>query len=157
MVVKLKVSQVWLCNPMNYTVHGILQARIPEWVAFPFSRGSSQPRDRTQVSFIEGGFFTSWATREAQAYWSGYHFPSPADLPDPGIKPWSLALQVDSLPTELSGKPGMEGSKANWRNWPWLKVGTPFNASQSLAQGTQVPCYQVFQKFKKKPEIWILT
>ena len=46
--------------------HGLLQARILEWVAFPFSRGSSQPRDRTQVSHIAGGFFTSWATREAQ-------------------------------------------------------------------------------------------
>ena len=49
---------------MDYTVHGILQARIPEWVAFLSSRGSSQPRDRTQVSRIAGGFFTSWATRE---------------------------------------------------------------------------------------------
>ena len=47
------------CNPMDYTVHGILQARILEWEAFPFSRGSSQPRDRTQVSKIAGGFFTS--------------------------------------------------------------------------------------------------
>ena len=44
----------------------ILQARILEWVAFPFSRGSSQLRDQTQVSRIAGGFFTSWATREAQ-------------------------------------------------------------------------------------------
>ena len=50
---------------MDYTVHGILQARILEWVAVPFSRGSSQPRDWTQVSLIAGGFFTSWATREA--------------------------------------------------------------------------------------------
>ena len=50
---------------MDYTIHGILQARILEWVAFPFSRGSSQPRDQTQVSHIAGGFFTSWATREA--------------------------------------------------------------------------------------------
>ena len=48
----------------DYTVQGILQARILEWVAFPFSRGSSQPRDQTQVSHIAGGFFTSWATRE---------------------------------------------------------------------------------------------
>ena len=40
-----------------YTVHGVLQARTLEWVAFPFSRGSSQPRDRTQVSPIAGGFF----------------------------------------------------------------------------------------------------
>ena len=44
---------------------------ILEWVAFPFSRGSLQPRDRTQVSHIAGGFLTSWATREAQEYWSG--------------------------------------------------------------------------------------
>ena len=48
-----------LCHPMDYRVHGILQARILEWVAFPFSRGSSQPRDQTQVSHIAGGFFTS--------------------------------------------------------------------------------------------------
>ena len=52
-----------LCDPMDYTVHGILQARILEWVAFPFSRLSSQPRDQTQVSRIAGGFFTSWAPR----------------------------------------------------------------------------------------------
>ena len=47
---------------------GILQARILEWAAMPFSSGSSQPRDRTQVSLIAGGFFTVWATREAQEY-----------------------------------------------------------------------------------------
>ena len=46
-------------NYMDYTVHGILQARILEWGVFPFSGGSSQPRDRTQVSLIAGGFFTS--------------------------------------------------------------------------------------------------
>ena len=46
------------CDPMDYTVHGILQARILEWVAFPFSRESSQPRDRTQVPHIAGRFFT---------------------------------------------------------------------------------------------------
>ena len=59
--VKVKVAQscLILCDPMDYTAHGILQARILEWVAFPFSRGSSQPRDRTQVSRIAGGFFTS--------------------------------------------------------------------------------------------------
>ena len=50
---------------MDSTVHGIPQAGILEWVAFPFSRGSSQPRDQTQVSHIAGGYFTSWATREA--------------------------------------------------------------------------------------------
>ena len=50
--------------------HGILQAGILEWVAFPFSRESYQPRDQTQVSCTAGGFFTSWATREAQECWS---------------------------------------------------------------------------------------
>ena len=52
--VKVKVAQSCptLCNPMDYTVHGILQARILEWVAVPFSRGSSQARDQTQVSHI---------------------------------------------------------------------------------------------------------
>ena len=50
---------------------GILQARILEWVAMPSSKGSSQPRDRTQISRIAGGFFTIRATRGAQGYWSG--------------------------------------------------------------------------------------
>ena len=64
--VKVAQSCPTLCNPMDYTVHGILQARILEWVAFPFYRGSSQPRDQTQVSCMAGGLFTSWAKREAQ-------------------------------------------------------------------------------------------
>ena len=58
-----------LCDPMDYTVRGILQARILECVAFPSSRGSSQPRDQTQASCIAGRFFTSWATREAPKKW----------------------------------------------------------------------------------------
>jgi len=65
--IKVKVAQSCPtpCDAMDYPVHGILQARILEWVAFPFSRGSSQPKDQTQVSHTAGGFFTSWATREA--------------------------------------------------------------------------------------------
>ena len=59
------LSHATLCDPMDYIVHGILQARILEWAAFPFFRESSQPRNQTQVSHIAGGFFTSWATREA--------------------------------------------------------------------------------------------
>ena len=50
---------------MDYPVHEILQARILDWVALPFSRGSSQPRDRTQVSHIAGKFFTSWANSQS--------------------------------------------------------------------------------------------
>ena len=65
---KVNVTQLrpTLCNPMAYTVHGILQARILVWVAMPSSRGSSQPRDQTQVSHITGRFFICWATREAR-------------------------------------------------------------------------------------------
>ena len=65
---KVKVAQLCptLHDPMDYTVHGVLQARMLEWVAFPFSRASSEPRDRTQVSHIADTYFTSWATREAQ-------------------------------------------------------------------------------------------
>ena len=54
-----------LYSPPGSSVHGILQARILEWVAIPFSRGSSQPRDWTQISHIAGRSFTIWATREA--------------------------------------------------------------------------------------------
>ena len=64
--VKVEVAQSCpaLCDPMDYTVHGILQATTLEWVTFPFSRGSSQPKDQTQVSHIAGRFFTSRATRQ---------------------------------------------------------------------------------------------
>ena len=60
-----------VCDPMECSlwgssVHGIFRARILEWVAISFSRGSSQPRDRTQVSHIVGRRFTIWATREVQ-------------------------------------------------------------------------------------------
>ena len=66
-------SCLTLCDPMDYTVHEILQPRILKWVAVPFSKGSYQPGGRTQVSGIAGGFFTSWATREApkKQEWNG--------------------------------------------------------------------------------------
>ena len=59
-----------LCNPMDCSlpgssIHGILQSRIFEWVAIPFCRGSSQPKDQTQVSCIAGKSFTVWVVREA--------------------------------------------------------------------------------------------
>ena len=83
--VKVSVAQLCptLCDPMDCSlpgssVHGILQTRILEWVAIPFSRGSSWPRDWTCVSWIGGGFFTFLATQEAstlitrfKSYFSG--------------------------------------------------------------------------------------
>ena len=85
-------------------VYGTLQVRILEWVAAPFSRGSSQPRDQT--SALQMDSLTRWATGEAQEYWSGLPIPFLADLLDPRIKPGSPALQADSLPAEVPGKPG---------------------------------------------------
>ena len=66
--VLLAQSCLTLCNPMDCSspgsfVHGILQARTLEWVAIPYSRGSSWPRDWTQVSRSAGRFFTIWTTR----------------------------------------------------------------------------------------------
>ena len=74
LIINTKESEVaqscpTLCNPMDCSlpgssVHGIFQARVLEWGAISFSRGSSRPRDRTQVSCIVGRRFTIWATRE---------------------------------------------------------------------------------------------
>ena len=67
MNVKVKVTplRLTLLDPIDCTIHGILQARILEWVIVPFSRRSFLPGDQTQLSHIASGFFTSWATREA--------------------------------------------------------------------------------------------
>ena len=71
MYVKVLVAQLCLtlcnhtdCSPSGSSAHRILQERILEWVAIPFSRGSSQPRDQTRFSCIIGRFFTVWVTRE---------------------------------------------------------------------------------------------
>ena len=74
-----------LCDPMDYSplgssVHGILQARILEWVTISFSRGSSWPRDRTWVFCIAGRFFIVWATREAQNTHCGERAPPVAKV-----------------------------------------------------------------------------
>ena len=57
------------CSPPGFSVHGISQARILEWIAIPFSRGSSQPRDGTPVSCTAGRFFTVWTTGKSLSSW----------------------------------------------------------------------------------------
>ena len=104
---KVKVTQSCrtLCDPMDYTVHGILQARILEWVVFSLLQGifptqglnPSLPRCRQifyQLNHKGSARILEWVA-----------YPSPADLPDPGIEPESPALQLESLPTKLWGKP----------------------------------------------------
>ena len=124
-----------LCDPMDCLVHGILQAKILEWVAFPFSmdlpaQGSnlglpncrqilyllSHQRSLRALCMHAKSFqscptlcnLTNCSCRtplsmgfSRQECWSGLPFPSPGNLPNPGIKPSSPALQADSLPTEL--------------------------------------------------------
>ena len=82
-----------LHDPMDYNLpsssfHGILQARVLEWVAISFSRGSSRPRDQTWVSCIPGRCFNLWATREA--LWD-YHYNCWLPLT------WNLLLLISKL------------------------------------------------------------
>ena len=82
----------------------ILQAGTLEWVAMPSSRESSQPKDRTQVSHIADRFFAIWATREAVNTGVG-SLSLLQGIFSLGIELGSPALQADSLPAELQGKP----------------------------------------------------
>ena len=144
MCAKLLQSCLSLCNTMDCSppgssVHGILQARVLEWVAMPSSRGSSDPGMEPSAlkspPLVGGLFITSatWLFRKwkwsllsrvwlsatpwtvayqvsqsvefsRQEYWSGLPFPSPGDLPNPGIEPGSPVLQADALPSEPPGK-----------------------------------------------------
>ena len=92
------------CSLPSSSVHGILQARILEWVALV----------KVKLLSRVGLFATPWTAAyqappsmgfSRQEYWSGLPFPSPEDLPDPGIKPRSPTLQADALTSEPSGKP----------------------------------------------------
>ena len=89
---------------MDYTAHGILQTRILEWVAFPFSRGSSQPRDWTQVSHISGRFLPAELQGKPKNTKVGRLSLLQQIFLAQEIEPGSPVLQADSLPPELSGK-----------------------------------------------------
>ena len=91
-------------TPMEYTVHGILQARILELVAFPFSRGSSHPRSWTQVFRIVGGFFSAEPQGSPRILgWVAYPLSSGSSQP----RDWTgvSCIAGGFLPTEPSGNP----------------------------------------------------
>ena len=93
-----------LCNPMDCSlpgssVHGIPQARLLEWVAIPFSRGSSRPRDETQVSCTAGGFFTSEPPGKPACALGTIYLPSPPAR----FNTVSLLIQVFSLKATSHG------------------------------------------------------
>ena len=89
------------CSPPDCFVHGILQARILEWVAMPSTKGSSQPRDQTQVSCIASRFFTDWAHRKATRESKWFIFKS-RDSPLRQPRFWSAKSGAMSLLTIAS-------------------------------------------------------
>ena len=98
-------SCLTLCNPMDYTVHGMLQAFSLLQGIFPTQGLIPGPPHCRRM-------FYRLSHREAQEYWNGEPIHSPGDLPNPGIKPRSPAFQADSLPAELWGKPRCFGNLA---------------------------------------------
>ena len=109
----MKVVQLCqtLCDPVDYTVHGILQARILEWVAFPFCRDLPNPgTELTSPTLQVDSLLVEPQEKPRNTRVGRQPIPSPAYLPDPGIEPGSLALQVDSLPTDLSERQGLNTS-----------------------------------------------
>ena len=123
MKVKVTQSCQTLCDLMDYTVHGILQVRILEWVVVLFSRGSSQPRDQFGVSSgsLLQGIFPTQGSNPGLLHcgWILYQLshkggprilewvpiPSPADLPDPGIEPGILHCRPILYQLSYEGSP----------------------------------------------------
>ena len=103
---KITQSCLILCDPMNYTVHGIFQARKLEWVAFPSPGDLLNPGIKPRSPTLRTDSLPAKPQGKPKNTRVDKPIPSPGDLPDPGIEPGSPALQADSLPTELLGKPG---------------------------------------------------
>ena len=138
--VQVAQSCLTLCDPTDCTVHGILQARILEWVAFPFSRGSSQPGEHCRRSLYQLSHKGSPRILE----WAA--IPSPEDLSDPGIKLGSPTLQADSL-SSYQGSPESESCSVvsdsllpHGLSSPWSSPGQNNGVgSLSLLQGIFPP------------------
>ena len=133
------LSHVWLFATPWTVVHGILQARILECVAFPFSRGSSQPRDWTQVSHIAGRFFTSWATRAAH-YWSAFQISREGEEGRRKILSNSQGIQVVC---KHSGDFPHYPSSKDLRTW---------SSKEAPVWGWNLLCYSLYLKWYP----WIL-
>ena len=111
-------SCLTLCDPRDSSppgspVPGILQARTLEWVAISFSNAwewKVKVKSLSRVRLLATPWTAAYQAPPSmefsrQEYWSGVPFPSPRDLPNPGIKPRSPALQADALTSEPPGKP----------------------------------------------------
>ena len=116
---QLGVSHVWLCDSVDYSppgssVHRILQARILECVAILLSRGSSRPRDLTQVSCIAGGFFTFWTTKEAPVLTQPTQREKASDSTGIGISPKRPLTSYFQMPGINSRLPPVLFANYSW-------------------------------------------
>ena len=152
MKVKVLISQSCptLCDPMDSrppesSVHGILQARILEWVSIPFSRGSSQPRDQTWVSCIAGRFFMVWATRvAAKSLQSCPSLCDPIDRSPPGF----------SIPGILQART-LEWVAISFSNaWKWKVKGKSLSGIRLLATPWTAACQAPPSMGFSRQEYW---
>ena len=151
----MKVAQscLTLCDPVDCIVHGILQARILEWIAFPFSRGSSQPRDWTQVSHIAGRFFTS--SHFKMPLWSWIH----------RSLAWGWLGQVSGGPEDESSiEEVVEVWTLDWLVYMWkslsqasclLSIGISLPWEGWSLQSQQDPKMAKHQKYQMKRCDWV--
>ena len=147
-------------SPPVSSVHGILQARILEWVAVPFSRESSWLRDRTWVSPIAGRFCTFWATREAKAQWLTVtkivcycsQFLWVRDSRVPHLHGFwlkisheiALMCQLGMWPSNTAGVPNLWDLMPNDLKWSWFyndrnKLHNKYNALGSSQNHAPIP------------------
>ena len=134
----VSVCNAMSCSPPGFSVHWILQARIPEWVDIPFFGGSSWSSDQIQVSCIAVGFFTFWATRVAHQMHEVTHILKlqrgwvlkSSNLPFPGQRPKITGDQLpdpthspvwDLIPSSFSGS---TSSLLPWESWGAPITGT---------------------------------
>ena len=148
------------CSSPGFSVHGILQARILKWVAIPFSRGSSWPRDWTQVSPTAGRFFTIWATWEAHSWQKrksrkGKKIPLDEGRMGPGNKAAALLiLPIHHLPVPtllhswaeisyLTLSPANWSPRPTWHAgngpWPWPNSKNRSNTPKVLLPSLCLP------------------
>ena len=93
-----------LCSLLGFSVHGILQARILEWVALPSPGHLPNPGSNADLPHCRQILYLL-SHQGSREYWNGWPIRSSGDLPEAGIELQSPALQADSLPAELPGKP----------------------------------------------------
>ena len=138
------------CSLPGSSVHGILQARTLEWVAISFSRGSSQPRDRTQVSCVAGRFFTNWAME--------YSVQFSCSVVSDSVTPWIAARQAslsitisNSHPSSWWCHPAISSSIFPFSSHPQsLPASEPFPMSQLFAWGGQSTWVSALASFLPK-------